>query len=153
MLRRKTNGVSSSRRQGSTLASVANQTVDRRSFLRGSGLAIGGYDPVAYFTQGKPVKGKSAHKVMWKGAVWTFASAAHREAFEADPRRYAPQFGGYCAYAVSRGYTAKTDPKAWKVHEGRLYLNYSTQVRTLWSRDIPGNIALARGNWPGVLSK
>ena len=118
-----------------------------------SGLAIGGYDPVAYFTQGKPVKGKSAHKVMWKGAVWTFASAAHREAFEADPRRYAPQFGGYCAYAVSRGYTAKTDPKAWKVHEGRLYLNYSTQVRTLWSRDIPGNIALARGNWPGVLSK
>lgn len=118
-----------------------------------SGLAIGGYDPVAYFTQGKPVKGKSAHKVMWKGAVWTFASAAHREAFEADPRRFAPQFGGYCAYAVSRGYTAKTDPKAWKVHEGRLYLNYSTQVRTLWSRDIPGNIALARGNWPGVLSK
>lgn len=118
-----------------------------------SGLAIGGYDPVAYFTQGKPVKGKSAHKVMWKGAFWTFASAAHREAFEADPRRYAPQFGGYCAYAVSRGYTAKTDPKAWKVHEGRLYLNYSTQVRTLWSRDIPGNIALARGNWPGVLSK
>ena len=118
-----------------------------------SGLAIGGYDPVAYFTQGKPVKGKSAHKVMWKGAVWTFASAAHREAFEADPRRYAPQFGGYCAYAVSRGYTAKTDPKAWKVHEGRLYLNYSTQVRTLWWRDISGNIALARGNWPGVLSK
>lgn len=135
------------------LMAAAPARADQPMIHARSGLAIGGYDPVAYFTDGKPVKGRAAHQVMWKGAVWFFASAAHREAFEADPRRFAPQFGGYCAYAVSRGYTAKTDPEAWKVHEGRLYLNYSTRVRSLWARDIPGNIALARENWPDVLSR
>lgn len=117
------------------------------------GVAIGGYDPVAYFTESRPVKGRSAHKVMWKGAVWYFASAGNREIFETDPRRYAPQFGGYCAYAVSNGYTAKTDPEAWRIHEGRLYLNYSKAVRQLWLSDVPGHIRRANANWPGVLAK
>lgn len=117
------------------------------------GVAIGGYDPVAYFTDARPVKGKPAFKVMWKGAVWYFASARNRQTFEADPRRYAPQFGGYCAYAVANGYTAKTDPDAWRIHDGRLYLNYSRHVRDLWLADVPGHIARARANWPAVLAK
>ena len=115
------------------------------------GPAINGYDPLAYFTEDKPVKGDPAHAHDWNGATWHFASAANREAFAADPAAYAPQYGGYCAYAVSKGYTAKTEPDAWTVHEGRLYLNYNTTVREIWSEDIPGNIRRADANWPGVL--
>lgn len=117
------------------------------------GAAIGGYDPVAYFTQGAPVKGKPAHAVTWRGAEWRFASAANRETFEANPEAYAPQYGGYCAYAASKGAVAPTAPDAWTVHDGKLYLNYSQTVRGIWSEDIPGNVAKADANWPAPLSK
>ena len=79
--------------------------------------------------------------------------AANREQFAKDPARYAPEFGGYCAYAVSRGYTANIDPNAWRIVDGRLYLNYSKRVQKLWEEDVPGNIAKGRQNWPGVLAK
>lgn len=115
------------------------------------GVAINGYDAVAYFTDAKPVKGAPEFSHDWNGATWQFASAANRDAFAAEPQAYAPQFGGYCAYAVSKGYTATTEPDAWTVHEGRLYLNYNLTVRDIWSEDIPGNIRLATANWPGVL--
>ncbi|MEQ8895688.1 MAG: YHS domain-containing (seleno)protein [Roseovarius sp.] len=121
--------------------------------LSRDGAAIGGYDPVAYFTQGAPVKGKPAHTVAWRGAEWRFATAANREAFEANPEAYAPQYGGYCAYAASKGAVAPTSPDAWTVHDGKLYLNYSRNVRDIWSEDIPGNIAKADANWPAPLSK
>ena len=117
------------------------------------GVAIGGVDPVAYFTQGRAAEGRAEHSLMWKGVEWRFSSAEHRAAFEADPEAYAPQYGGYCAYAVSEGYTAKIDPEAWTNHDGRLYLNYSRSVRDRWSRDIPGRIARGDANWPGVLSR
>lgn len=116
------------------------------------GLAIRGYDPVAYFRERGPVPGKAAYRVMWKGAVWQFASARHLDLFEANPRAFAPRYGGYCAYAVSRGYTASTDPRAWRIEGGQLYLNHSLRVRELWQRDIPGNISKANANWPAVLS-
>ncbi len=115
--------------------------------------AIRGFDAVAYYTEGKPMKGDKRHSFEWNGATWYFASAANRERFQADPVRYAPQYGGYCAYAVANGYTASTDPDAWSVIDGRLYLNYSLGVRDKWSRDIPGNIERANKNWPGVLNK
>lgn len=118
-----------------------------------NGLAVRGTDVVAYFTEGRPVKGKAAFEHEWKGVRWRFASAAHRDAFAADPEKYAPQFGGYCAWAVASGYTASTVPEAWKVVEGKLYLNYSLGVRERWEQDIPGNIAKAEGNWPAVLKK
>ena len=121
-------------------------------FARGDAV-IGGYDPVAYFRDGKPVKGRRDLAVMWKGGVWYFSSVENRSAFEMNPYAFAPQYGGYCAYAVSRGYTAKTEPDAWRIVDGKLYLNYSRQVRSLWARDIPGNIAKANANWPGVLSR
>ena len=116
------------------------------------GLAIAGHDPVAYFREGRPVKGRAEHAIEWNGATWRFASAANRAAFANDPDAYAPQFGGYCSYAVSRGYTASTDPEAWTVQGGKLYLNYSRNVRAIWSRDMAGNIARGNANWPGVLS-
>jgi len=113
-------------------------------------VAIEGTDPVAYFTEGRAVEGKSSHSVEWRGAVWRFSTEANREDFKADPARYAPQYGGYCAWAVSRGYSASIDPKAWKIVDGKLYLNYSKNVQKDWQQDIPGNIAKADANWPKV---
>ncbi|WP_377512865.1 YHS domain-containing (seleno)protein [Octadecabacter sp. R77987] len=115
------------------------------------GLAIRGTDPVAYFDGNGPVAGSPDHQLMWKGATWQFASAANRAAFEANPMAYAPQYGGYCAFAMSRGYIASTDPEAWTLHDGKLYLNYSVSVRSRWLPDIAENIALADANWPAAL--
>lgn len=116
------------------------------------GVAINGYDPVAYFSMSKPVKGAGAHVVSYMGADWHFASADNKALFEEDPVKYAPKYGGYCAYAVSKGGTATTSPDAWTIYEGQLYLNFNTTVRGIWSEDIPGNVAKADANWPSVLS-
>ena len=116
------------------------------------GVAIRGYDPVAYFTEGAPVEGRAEFSVEWKGATWQFASAENRATFEGNPEAFAPKYGGYCAYAVAKGGTATTSPNAWAIHEDRLYLNFNRTVRGIWSRDIPGNVAKADANWPGVLA-
>lgn len=116
-----------------------------------SDLAVSGYDPVAYFEDGKPAEGNSGHEFKWKGATWRFANRANLQAFKADPEAYAPQYGGYCAWAVSQGYTASTDPHAWKIVGGKLYLNYSQSVQKRWAQDIPGHIASGDANWPSVL--
>ncbi len=115
------------------------------------GAAINGFDPVAYFTDSAPVKGESSISAEWNGATWHFASASNRDTFLANPEQYAPVFGGYCAYAASYGSTAPTDPDAWTIHEGKLYLNYSLNVRKKWLRDVPGHIAKGLDNWPGIL--
>lgn len=117
------------------------------------GLAIDGYDPVAYFTMGKPVKGSSDFEHEWRNATWRFASAAHRDTFARSPEKYAPQYGGYCAYGVSRGYAVGIDPAAWKIVGGRLYLNYNKEVQQEWQKDIPGHIKKADANWPKVLAE
>ena len=116
-------------------------------------VAIKGYDPVAYFTVGQPTEGSRDFRHEWNGAEWRFATAANRDLFKADPVKYAPQYGGYCAWAVSRGYTAGIDPEAWKIVNHRLYLNYSLKVQTQWSVDISGNIARAEENWPKLLAR
>jgi hypothetical protein len=118
-----------------------------------TGVAIKGHDPVAYFTEAKPVEGSDKFEFSWMGAKWRFASAANRDLFAGAPEKYAPQFGGYCAWAVSRGYTAGIDPAAWKIVEGRLYLNYSLKVQKQWEEDVPGNIGKAEKNWPELLKK
>ena len=114
-------------------------------------MAINGYDPVAYFTEGRPLEGRAEIASDWDGATLRFASAENKALFDADPEKYAPAYGGYCAYAVSKGYTASTDPDAWSIYEGRLYLNYSRSVRALWSVNKAGHVASADANWPGVL--
>lgn len=118
------------------------------------GKAINGYDPVAYFTQGKPVEGMSGFTQDWMGATWRFANAANRDAFAGDPAKYAPQYGGYCAWAVSQGYTASTDPEAWKIVGGKLYLNYSKGIQKRWeSGGTASLIAKGDANWPGIKAK
>jgi hypothetical protein len=118
-----------------------------------SNVAVGGHDPVAYFAEGKPVKGDKTFSLDHAGAQWRFASAQNRVRFAAAPERYAPQYGGYCAWAVSQGYTASGDPQFWKVVNDKLYLNYDADVQKKWEKDIPGFIVKANQNWPTVLGK
>ena len=99
------------------------------------------------------MKGSSDFETEWKGATWRFASAANREAFLADPEKYAPQYGGYCAWAVSQGQTAPIEPEQWSIVDGKLYLNYNADVQAKWKADVPGFIARADENWPKVLEK
>ena len=116
------------------------------------GLAIEGYDPVAYFTLGKPTQGKEKFSFEWKGAAWRFASAKHLQLFKAAPEKYAPQYGGYCAWAVAQGGgVAGIEPARWRIVNGKLYLNYDKEVQKKWEKDIPGNIKKADQNWPKVL--
>jgi YHS domain-containing protein len=118
-----------------------------------SNTAVSGYDTVSYFTDGRPVKGNPKFATTYKGAEFRFASANHLAAFKANPAKYAPQYGGYCAWAVSQGYTASADPSVWKIVGGKLYLNYNQEIGQKWSKNIPGFIASANKNWPTVLSK
>jgi YHS domain-containing protein len=117
------------------------------------GVALKEFDPVAYFTEGQPTKGKKEFEYQWMGAKWYFSSAANRERFIENPRQYVPQYGGYCAYAVSKGHTADISPKAWKIVDGKLYLNNGWFAANLWGRNIPVNIEKADKNWPKILNQ
>lgn len=112
------------------------------------GLALKGYDPVAYYTDGAAAAGNPAISYQWQGATWLFSTPEHREAFKADPTHYAPQFGGYCAFAVSRGTTADAAPDQWAIVDGKLYLNNNAFAKKLWDQDRPGNIVAGDTNWP-----
>ena len=112
------------------------------------GVAIQGYDPVANATQSAAVAGDAGITADYDGATYQFASAANRDAFVANPVKYAPQYGGFCAYAVSKGYTAPIDPQAFTVVDDKLYLNFSPSVKRIWSKDISGNIVKGDSNWP-----
>ena len=113
---------------------------------------LAGYDAVAYFTEGKPVKGDDNFSTEYKDAEWFFSSQANLDAFLADPDRYVPQYGGYCAWAVSQGYTASGDPLQWSVVDDRLFLNYDASVQATWNADRANFIKQADKNWPKVLN-
>jgi YHS domain-containing protein len=121
--------------------------------LDSSGLALKGYDPVAYFTEKKPIAGKAEFTARHEGATYRFASAANRDAFAAAPEKYVPQYGGYCAFGMASGYKAPIEPDAWTVVDGKLYLNYNQSVRSRWSSDVPGFVRKADANWPTVRAK
>lgn len=110
--------------------------------------AIDGYDAVAFFREGRAVPGSEAHVLEWRGGRWLFASADNLAAFRADPQRYAPQYGGYCAYGMAQGYTANTDSEAWTIVDGRLYLNFDAEVQAQWQQDRVAMISRADANWP-----
>ena len=116
-------------------------------------VAIHGYDAVAYFADAKPVEGSIDFTHEWKGAKWRFATAAHRDLFAKDPEKYAPQYGGYCAFGVSRGYAVGIDPEAWAVINGKLYLNYDKKVQKAWLENPAGYITKADANWPRLLAE
>ncbi|GAB3505800.1 YHS domain-containing (seleno)protein [Emticicia fontis] len=113
-----------------------------------NGIAIGGYDPVAYFTESKPVEGNETFSFIWNDTKWLFSSQSNLDTFKANPTKYAPQFGGFCAFGVSENHKSPTDPNAWTIVDDKLYLNYSKKVKELWSKDIPTRIKKANDNWP-----
>ena len=115
---------------------------------QGPEVAIKGYDTVAYFKLGKAVKGSESFTFRWHDVTWQFSTQEHRDLFAAEPARYAPQYDGYCAWAMTEARLALTDPEVWKIVDGKLYLNCSRQAFEKWSTDIPGNIKKADENWP-----
>jgi YHS domain-containing protein len=132
-----------------SLIAVATAALAAEKVNRGwSGLALEGHDPVAYFTEQKPVKGDPAITTTLDGTTYRFATTANRDRFVQEPAKYLPQYGGFCAWAVSRGYTANGDPLAWRLVNGKLYLNYNQDVQRKWAEDAPGNINKGDANWP-----
>ena len=115
-----------------------------------NGIAVDGTDVVAYFTEGEAVAGSSDFTYQWGGSTWQFSSEENRELFASNPEGYAPQYGGYCAWAAVQNQLAPTDPEAWKIVQGKLYLNLNSNIQRRWERDIPGNIAKADSNWPDL---
>lgn len=136
--------------QAVLLAVVFAVPASAGQYFERNGLAIEGYDPVAYFTDKKAVKGSSEFHAEYQGSVFYLDSAAHRDLFMANPTKFAPRYGGYCAYGMAKGYKAAIDPAAFTVVGDKLYLNYSDTVRTHWLSDIPGYIRKADANWPEV---
>jgi YHS domain-containing protein len=113
-----------------------------------NGVAINGYDPVAYFKESNAVEGKEAFSYVWNETKWLFSSQENLDAFKANPAKFAPQFGGFCAFGVSENHKSPTDPNAWTIVDDKLYLNYNKKVKELWSKDIPTRIKKATDNWP-----
>ncbi len=117
----------------------------------GSGVALQGHDPVGYFTDKKPVKGKPEISSSYRGAVYFFASEDHRKMFEDSPAKYEPQFGGYCGYAASINKVSPIDVNFWEILDGRLVLQHNQKAWDLWHKDVPGNLKKADMNWPGLV--
>lgn len=118
-----------------------------------NGNAIHGYDPVAYFNENKPVKGSSEYSFAWNDANWLFSTRHNLDSFKLNPLKYAPQYGGYCAYGVSEDHKAPTDPQAWTIVDGKLYLNYSLKVKEYWKKEQSKRIEDADHNWPVLKNK
>jgi YHS domain-containing protein len=117
------------------------------------GVALQGYDSVAYFTDAKPVPGSSKHRARWMGATYHFASVEHRDRFVTDPERYAPQYGGYCGYAASIDKLSPISPEYWQIVDGRLILQHNQRAWDLWNEDVGGNVVKADANWPGLVER
>lgn len=136
----------------SFLIAQSNSNNTDTIFYQEKGIAIKGTDAVAYFTEGKPVKGDKNFSYQWGNATWWFKNAENKNLFAQNPEKYAPQYGGFCAWAVSQNYTAPIDPQAWTIVDGKLYLNYNKRIRSRWEKDIQGNITKGDRNWIGILA-
>ena len=132
--------------------SAASFAADIDINANGNDLAIQGYDPVAYFTQEKPTIGSNDFTATYKNAIYLFSSEQNRDLFRASPAKYAPQFGGFCAYGVTKGRKFDTDPTAWRVVDGKLYLNLNKDVQKVWLENVPGYITNANQTWPTIKS-
>jgi YHS domain-containing protein len=121
--------------------------------LNSDGVALKGHDPVAYFTMNKPIKGSPSFMAKHDGATYWFANAEHQQAFNTQPAKYVPQYGGYCAYGVAKGAKPDIDPAAFSVVDGKLYLNLNPDVQSRWLKDVPGYIKTADDNWKSLAMK
>ena len=137
----------------SAALAVAETNVSSGLTLKGPGLAMHGYDVVAYFTDGQPTLGRATYSTVYNDATYRFASKEHLDAFERNPERYVPQYGGYCAFGVSVGAKFDGDPHLWRIVDGKLYLNLNEEIQRTWQKDIPGNVEKADRNWRKIASK
>jgi len=138
---------------GAAIAAAPINTLEPGFFGGRGDVAILGYDTVAYFTEGKAVKGHDSYVTEWMGAKWKFASKSNLDRFKAQPARYAPQYGGYCAYGVSQGYLVKVEPDQFKIISDKLYLNFDASVQAKWLQDPAGYIRIADSKFPALLNK
>ena len=134
------------------LATVASASAIAMDYTH-STPGMSGYDPVSYFTEGKPQRGSGYHVADYKGVTYAFASEDHKDMFEANPQKYAPAYGGWCAYGVAVGKKFVTDPEVWKIVKGKLYLNLDRDIQSKWNKDIPGYIKTADKNWMEIRDK
>ncbi|MBI1767026.1 MAG: YHS domain-containing protein [Bacteroidetes bacterium] len=132
---------------------LTNVAFSQSKVFATNGMAINGYDAVAYFTEGKAVKGSESYSTSWNNSTWVFASKESLDKFKSNPEKYSPQFGGFCAFGVSRGYTVQTDPNAWTIVNDKLYLNYNQQVKDDWMKDRDNLISKAEKNWTELKNK
>jgi YHS domain-containing protein len=132
------------------LAVAAQVRAQKAEVYSPGGKAIKGYDPVAFFTDSKPVMGADSLSYTWNGAVWLFSNRQNLQRFKADPLKYAPQYGGYCAYGISQGHKAPTEIDTWTILNNKLYFNYNTKVKEMWVKDEPGFIEKANRQWPDL---
>jgi len=130
-----------------TVAYAQNQ------YFSKNGIAIKGYDPVAFFSENAAVQGSKEHSYKWNGTTWQFKNAENLNSFKSAPEKYAPQFGGYCAYGASENHKAPTEPEAFTIVDNKLYLNYNMDVLKMWRMDTKGRIAKAEMNWPSLKDK
>jgi len=121
--------------------------------LDGNGVALQGYDPVAFFTDNRPVRGDQQFQTQYRGATYYFTSAEHKATFDKEPAKYEPQFGGFCAYGASRGKTVPIKIEAWQIVNGRLLMQYNLDVKGKFNSDPQGNLNKADKNWPGLVEK
>lgn len=135
------------------LLTTFNLSAQKSETFVKSGIAIQGYDPVAYFKEAKPVKGNENFSFKWNDANWLFSNQQNLDSFKLNPLKFAPQYGGYCAYGMSEGHKAPTEPDAWTIVNGKLYLNYNTKVKGYWNKDQSKRIEDADKNWPGLKDK
>jgi YHS domain-containing protein len=138
------------RRMFLTLSLLLASSASAGDFFEANGVALGGYDPVAYFEVGKPTQGLMALNHEYRGSIFLFSTHQNRSKFRTAPEKYAPQFGGFCALGTANGYKVKTEPDAFKVVDGKLYFNYNRKVLELWTQDQAGYIKRANENWPEV---
>jgi YHS domain-containing protein len=125
-------------------------TFSRAYYSTPEGVAIQGYDTVAYFTAGQAIPGRAEYSYDWQGVIWQFSSEEHRQLFSADPPSYAPQYGGYCAWAAARDRLVKIDPEVWAIVDGKLYLNYDMKIQLKWEANRAADIEEADDNWPAL---
>jgi YHS domain-containing protein len=132
---------------------ACSSSARKAEIFQKNGAAIGGYDAVAFFTENKPVKGTTSYTAEWKDATWQFASQQNRDSFQAAPEKYAPQYGGYCAYGTADGHKAPTEADTWTIVDSKLYFNYNQKVKELWNKDKSGFIKKADANWEKIKDK
>lgn len=132
---------------------VLNVHAQKSAVYMENNIAVNGYDVVAYFTESKPVKGTKNFLYQWQNVYWLFSSKQNLDSFSHNPEKYAPQFGGYCAFGLSEGHKAPTQPDAWTITDGKLYLNYNKDVRELWKKDMNERLIKAEKNWTELKDK